>query len=402
VAFGAGSAWLSITAATALVSTRAYAGPPPEPAAPISAAEPVPAEATAEPATAPAPEEPSDAPAGDPAADADPNTGSPDTADMPAAYEGAKVRGSVPLPQSGALTPITKLPPKHRIVYSNLLVARLNPLGVEDRLSIGYQYRLYDKPGKLFDGSYLGVSFDPVVSPAMTRIGPTLTVQPLAILRFTAHWGLLQHFGTFQFLQSYDSPYVNYSKFEQDANEANKYAPTGVQGQLGALFQVKFGPIAMRSDTNFFRNDVFGLRGDDDLWYDIRNDMLVAAHGWHMTNDSDLIYLSKFGLTAGIRASTVKAFYPEDVYEPGERIRDPNGPTFRVGPLLAYTFFDRPEKRFNRPTLLVIANWWVKHRYRTGSDEAIETGSIGDSVVGMPYIVIGFAFNGDLWGKDKK
>src|SRR5262249_26209564 len=34
---------------------------------------------------------------------------------------------------------------KHSVQYSSLLAPRINPLGFEERLWIGYQYRLYDK-----------------------------------------------------------------------------------------------------------------------------------------------------------------------------------------------------------------------------------------------------------------
>ena len=62
----------------------------------------------------------------------------------------------------------------------------------------------------------------------------------------------------------------------------------------------------------------------------------------------------------------------------------------RTGPLFAWRFGKGGDTdRFNNPTLLVILNWWVKHRWRTGQDVT----------QALPYIVVGFKFDGELWRK---
>ena len=307
--------------------------------------------------------------------------------------------------------------PKHSIAYTNLTVLRLNPLGLENRLVMEYRYRLYDESSRLKDDSYISVGMDPIVSPAMARIGPSVFIKPLAILRLRASYGMLAHFGTFQFMQSYDTPTAEHFTAEYRATAEDRYASLGWQGQFGALLQAKVGPIAIRNDLNFYRTDIntrdnTGLFGEDPVFYYIRDDIMLAAHGWHLTNDTDLLYLSDFGLTAGIRNSVVKAFYPDDVFLPGESTDDPNGPTVRMGPLIAYTFFDRPEqnKRFNKPTLLIMSQWWIKHRYRTGAakdygesisfnpeGEKEPVGNLGDSLPAMPWFVLGFNFQGELF-----
>lgn len=310
--------------------------------------------------------------------------------------------------------------PKHSIFYSNLLVARLNPLGLANRLSLEYRYRLYDTRSVLKDGSYIAVGFEPFVTPAVARISGVVFVKPLAILRLRASYGLFAQYGTFQFTQSYDTPTAEHFTAEYYATDDERYATIGSQGQFGALLQAKIGPIAIRNDTNFFRTDIDlkdnnGLFGKDDLFYYIQDDIMLAAHGWHVTNDSDVLYLSDFGLTAGIRTSVTKAFYPDDIFLPGESTNDPNGPTVRVGPLIAYTFYDKPEekKRFNKPSILLISQWWVKHRYRTGAaadfGQSISdrpdgkkepVGNLGDSLPAMPWFVLGFAFQGELFASD--
>ncbi len=349
-----------------------------------------------------------------PPAEADPETTSgPETTSEPATEPEPEPEPEPP--DEEADSPPKRMVPKHTVQYNLLTPIRLNPLGVEARFDIGYRYRLYDTPGLIKDGSYVGIDFSPTLSPAITRVGPTLTIQPLALLRFKAFYGVLQHFGTFQFMQSYDSPYDDFSTTTYKETKDRRYAGTALQGQFNALLQAKAGPIAIRNEVAFFRTDVLNIQdndGDgvkDDLYYSIRNDMLVPANGWYVTNDSDLLYLSDFGLTAGVRGTLVHAFYPDSVYEPGDEalegkvdeLENPNGPTFRVGPLIAYTFFDRPGAKFNRPSILLIANWWVRHRYRVAGSAA-EPSSLGDSRPAMPYIVLGFACTGELWGRNKK
>ncbi|MCA9690624.1 MAG: hypothetical protein KC636_13525, partial [Myxococcales bacterium] len=149
-----------------------------------------------------------------------------------------------------------------------------------------------------------------------------------------------------------------------------------------ALLQAKVKAIAVRSTVTGVYVNV-RTRDGDPYYYDIQWDALVQARGgWILANESDLLYVSKIGLTAGARYNLTMPLYTT-----GDD--NPNGPTQRLGFLLAHTFYDRPEKRFNKPTLIVLAQWWLQHRYRTGQD-------IHQAV---PWVVLGFRFEGDLWKK---
>ena len=68
-------------------------------------------------------------------------------------------------------------------------------------------------------------------------------------------------------------------------------------------------------------------------------------------------------------------------------VENPNTPIVRTGPLLAYVFFDDPNTAFNKPAILLILNWNIKHRFRTGRDVS----------AAVPYVVLGFKFEGTLW-----
>lgn len=289
---------------------------------------------------------------------------------------------------------------RHSITYTSLLAPRINPLGLEERLWIGYQYRLYDKPGDIWKGSNIGIFLRPIISPAIGLIGPTVQIQPLAVLRLRATWSFVGWLGTFDYMQSYQSPWDDYSdtRLDEQTAKGENYATLGHQTELELLFQVRFKQIVLRNTLTADYN-VMKLRGNDDLYYDIRIDTLVPNKGWVIFNDTDLLWAQDFKgprkatLLAGARATVVKAFYPSSVYEPGDPNGDPNGPIVKLGPELGYIFYDRPDvhPRFNRPTLLLIPQWNIQHRWRSGRDVS----------VAMPTITLAFVFTGQLWGKGK-
>ena len=45
---------------------------------------------------------------------------------------------------------------------------------------------------------------------------------------------------------------------------------------------------------------------------------------------------------------------------------------------------------FEKPTLLLIANWYLSHRWRTGADVT----------QAFPYLALAFRFEGTLWASD--
>ncbi len=288
---------------------------------------------------------------------------------------------------------------KHSITYTNLLAPRINPLGLENRLWIGYQYRLYNKNKAILNGSNIGVFFRPIVNPAITLIGATFQFQPAAVFRFRATYSYVAYFGTFQFFQSYQSPYDDFSdsRLAEQADAGQNYVTTGQQVELEALIQARYKGLVLRSGTVGVYNSL-NMRGDDDLYYSPRLDALVPNDGWALFNDTDLLWLQDLegprhaSIMAGARATTVMPFYPDSVYEPGDVIDNPNGPQFRLGPEFGYIFYDRPDRhpRFNRPTLLLIPQWNILHRWRTGRD--VNTA--------FPTIVMAFVFTGQLWGRN--
>jgi len=294
-------------------------------------------------------------------------------------------------PAVGASQPLPEPAPRHRLMYSNALALRINPLGLEDRFSLMYRRRLSARTGKLWDDTYFGIGITPSVSPTIARIGPTVQLVPLAILQFRASYYFITYYGSHKFkAHDFDSPK---DEFGPDTIKGRADAKQGIntiggQAELSGLFQVKFGPIALRDEVIVYNNNI-RLPGTSDVFFDFRHDLLVPGKGWFLSNDADLLYMNtKIRLNAGVRATYYHVFYPRDVYETGDRI-DNSNTTARVGPVISYSFKDRPEKRFTKPTLFLVAQWWVKHRYRTGQEVS----------QAMPLMVLGFSFMGELWRK---
>ncbi|MEL6340844.1 MAG: hypothetical protein AAFP04_04850 [Myxococcota bacterium] len=276
--------------------------------------------------------------------------------------------------------------PQHRLVYSNLVALRFNPIGLENQLDLSYRYRLYDSAAPILRESYLGVAFTPSVSPAIVRLGATLEFRPLSILYFSAGYYGASYFGLFNFTQDYRSPRADHSDTALSDDDA--ISSLGQEAQLRGQLLLKFGPIVVRNDLN-------GYWGRFDLedpgatvYYNPRLDLLMPNNGWGLVNDSDVLYLGDGGLVLGLRSTLSHAFYRDRDFLPGESTENPNTPHWRVGPLVAYQLYDDPNATwFNRPTILVIAQWWVDHRFRTGEDVS----------QAVPYFVAGLRFDHQLW-----
>lgn len=283
--------------------------------------------------------------------------------------------------------------PKHRIVYATTLVARYNPLGVELRPYFMYHRRLTKRTGRLFEDTHFGLGLTPALAPSIVRLGATAELVPLAILHLRASYYLITYFGHDIFkAHDFDSPYDDYSHETLKGRSENHQGLStyGGQAELSALLQGKVGPIAFRNEVLFYHNNV-KLRDGNDVFYDLRHDILAPSRGWFVGNDTDILYVNeKIRLTAGVRGTYFHIFYPDSVYEPGDQPDiDNRNDHARVGPVIAYSFKDRPKRRFLKPTLFLVVQWWVKHRYRAGQE-------INQ---GLPLMVLGFSFNGELWRK---
>ena len=124
-------------------------------------------------------------------------------------------------------------------------------------------------------------------------------------------------------------------------------------------------------------------------YYDQTPDMLVPDEGWILVNDSDLMYLwgDAKKLKTGVRYTATIPWYGDGGGAEGNASQ-------RVGPLLSYMFYEKPGSAFDKPTLILLAQWHFQHRFRTGQDVS----------AAIPYIALAFSFEGDLirWHRTSK
>lgn len=285
-------------------------------------------------------------------------------------------------------------PPQQRLVYRNTLFFRLNPLGLINDARLSYRWRLYLSESPALRDNFIGIGLAPSASPAFARAGVLVELQPLTVLQLYGIYEWVQYFGGFNFLQSFPSARSEFSDTVlaqraqlPEGEPLRNYATSGTQLTLGANLQLKVGPVVARSLLRVVRPD-YQLRQGDRVFYDIFYDVLAPDGGWFFTNDADLLYQSdsRSGLTVGARWTVTHAFYGPEHFAPGEPLEDLNGPMHRVGPMLAYTLFSEDGASFNSPTVTLLAQWWLSHRYRTGQDVSAL----------MPLLAVGFSFNGDL------
>lgn len=72
--------------------------------------------------------------------------------------------------------------------------------------------------------------------------------------------------------------------------------------------QLKLGPVGFRDFTRLTTSQL-KLRDGDVAWYDQYDDVLAPSGGLVLNNDTDLLWVSDFGLTAGARFSISHPFF---------------------------------------------------------------------------------------------
>lgn len=270
--------------------------------------------------------------------------------------------------------------PRARVVHSSFLALRVNPLGLVERVRFGYRHRLFEKDGALFVGAWADIGAEVTLAPTYAAGGVRLEVRPLSILGFSATYEFIGYFGALNAIMPIGSSQDDYweTTISERGARGEHYAAVGSRLTLSALFQIKVGPVIVRNSVSALRVDL-GLNDGDSLMYDATQDIVLEDGGWAILNDLDvgaIIKKSAFGVRYSYADSLLGTGGPGDL------------PMHRVGPLFAYTFKDKPSgARFNKPTLLVLLQWYPQHPYRAGQRQS----------AGIPYAALAFQFEGDLW-----
>ena len=289
-------------------------------------------------------------------------------------------------------------PPDTRLVANHLLALRYNPLGLEYQLRAGIQKRLYRSNSAALRDNFVFGGLAPRLNPAFIKMGPSFEIQPASFFNLRAAGEVIGFFSTFGFLQSFTSPLADYSDSTlTDRKDAKlNYSTWGGHAMIEPSVQFRVGNIVVRDKlaVEYWRMSV---NEGDRLFYDVTLDTLISRDGWVISNDADLLYLHDFKdwtgtfrgarFTFGARYTMVKPLYQDKDFAPGDSKASVDNEHHRVGPLAAFTFFDHGFEAFNRPSVILIANWYVDHRFRTGQD--VNTA--------IPYVVLAFAAQSDFW-----
>ena len=267
--------------------------------------------------------------------------------------------------------------PTSRFFMESLFGGRMNPQGLQERFFLSYRHKLSSSDHILLSDTYFSVGPVTTLTPAYATIGPQLKFQPLAILGFRVAYEFMGTFGVLGQIHQFESVDVDYSDAALDALGKGT-ARIGTQTTVEGRFQFKLGSVAMRNTFMGRRYDIKSDAGQI-AFYDQSTDLLAPTKGWIWTNDVDLLMLMPNGFTVGARLTSGQAIHGAG----GGRASET---THRVGPILAYTFYNRPGEVFNTPTLFLISQWNAQHPYRAGEASSIW----------IPTVSIGFGFTGDL------
>ena len=276
-------------------------------------------------------------------------------------------------------------PPQHRIIHRNTFALRYNPLGLLYDGRFAYRYRLYLSESKALRDNFIGVGVAPTMSPAFLRIGPYVEFNPLSMLGF---WGMVQfvqYFGTFDLAQGFAGAESNFGDNAIKANTGNKVATNGYEVTIGANFQAKVSMIVLRSQARLIYGSL-KLKDGERIYYDQFYDIGAPNQGFSFANDLDVLFQTlENKLVAGARYT---ATVP--LYDPARHFEDPTATVdnsmHRIGPFVGYTFKIEDGAAFNTPTVFILVQWWLKHRFRTGAD----------SSQALPLLGIGFQMTGDF------
>ena len=273
---------------------------------------------------------------------------------------------------------------RYRWIWNDLLAARINPLGLMNQFRTGLRVQLSNEPGILWEESYAAILLNTMVSPAFGRVGARLELAPITAIKFAATYDFFGTFGLFNSLQTFDTPAATYDDETLEGLRDGNEVVGGGALELEALVQAKLGPVAVRNNVKGYNYRV--NRSTDLVFYDTIHDNLHPNGGWGIQNDLDLLWIFDFGLKLGGRYTYNKVFYPDRFAVEGTAAEE-NTPIQRVGPAALFTFFEDPVGvGWNKPTVGVLAQWWVQHRYRTGQDIS----------QGIPYILIIVMQEGDF------
>lgn len=279
--------------------------------------------------------------------------------------------------------------PSAHFHYSETLLGRMNPLGLENELLLSYRVPVSHRTDSaLLKETYWGPVIGVKVSPAAFRPVIGFEAQPLRIVTLFVRYEPAAYYGALRSVLSYpsasaDAP-VGYFVSGPEPHGAN-YATIIHQFTGGLSLQAEYKNAFARSASRIHYESA-NLHPGDTVYYDSTFDMLVARKGWVFENDTDLGWSFGPHVKAGLRYATILTWYPADAYAPGEPRTGSNSPIMRAGPIAQYELGAHEFGPFATAAIFGTANWFIDHRYRTGEEVSRAA----------PFVGGGFTLTGDL------
>lgn len=290
-------------------------------------------------------------------------------------------------------------PASWRLVLSDLTVFRLNPLGLETRGRFGLQKRLYASEKKIAEDNFGFFGAYPKLNPVSAHLALGGELQPLSMFNLRASAEVQRYFGAIGYLQSFPSANANYSDATLDDLADTAQAASVFHASIQPMLRARVGPIAIRALLQLDYWDL-SLRSGDTTAYEATFDTLLPDRGWTLSTDTDVLYVGRPRLAVGVRHSYVRPLYGREHFadDADEAAYDGDNAHQRIGLFAAYTLRDRGPSRFNKPTLILIASWYLSHRYRTGEPDTVPANGRPEDYTSraFPYLLAGFAFESDF------
>jgi hypothetical protein len=121
-----------------------------------------------------------------------------------------------------------------------------NTLGARVNGTVGLEQTFWsEREHELFGDSGARAGIDLSLSPSYLRVGPSISIAPLAIWEVEAHAVISPYFGTFSSLVGFDGPEALYSEavLDQAAEEGRRTKGLITQFGFKNSFRMKFGPL---------------------------------------------------------------------------------------------------------------------------------------------------------------
>jgi hypothetical protein len=290
--------------------------------------------------------------------------------------------------------------PRYRALLSSTFGLSYNAEGFEEQVRLGVQMLLFRSDSPVFRDNFVFLGVSPRINPIGARLGPTIEIQPLTVLNVRMTLDFCDYFGSFSSLQSFQSPLADFSSSARARGEelGRSYGSAGIRLSISPGLQGKIGPIVVR-DRLTYEYFSMNLRPGDTTYYEPALDTLAPGKGTVISNDLDVFFLhdlpsggffSHGRIAAGARYTLFEPMFDQRDFRPGDDRTREHNEVHRIGPLVAFSLFDDGATKFHEPTIVALVQWYAAHRNRTGRDER----------QAVPYIVLAFIFQSDLWTSD--